>query len=166
MLRTTQPTQTATSNPSIRPVARHILTPATRRIAVLLLLVQSLISACSITVGPPPSTTPGPGEPTNTPIEQVHFDVTHVPSPTALPPTSTPGPGGAVAPGATGKYTIKPGDTLSGIAQEFGITVEELVKLNNIVDPNQIQAGQVLTVPAKGAPTSAPGPTASPTPGP
>ncbi len=165
MLRTTQPTQTATRNSSTRPVARRILTPATRRITVLLLLAQSLISACSITVGPPPSTTPGPGEPTNTPIEQVHFDVTHVPSPTALPPTTAPAPGSA-APGATGKYTIKPGDTLSGIAQEFGITVEELVKLNNITDPNQIQAGQVLTVPAKGAPTSAPGPTPSPTPGP
>jgi len=132
---------------------------------VLLLLAQSLISACSITVGPPPSTTPGPGEPTNTPIEQVHFDVTHVPSPTALPPTTAAAPGSGVT-GATGKYTIKPGDTLSGIAQEFGITVEELVKLNNITDPNQIQAGQVLTVPAKGAPTSAPGPTPSPTPGP
>jgi LysM repeat protein len=165
MLRTTQPTQTATSDSATRSLTRRILPPATRRIAVLLLVAQSLISACSITIGPPPSTTPGPGEPTNTPIEQVHFDVTHVPSPTAVPPTSTPGPGAAV-PGATGKYTIKPGDTLSGIAQEFGITVEDLVKLNNITDPNQIQAGQVLTVPAKGAATSAPGPTASPTRGP
>lgn len=164
MLRTTRPTQTATHDSSIRPVARRILTPATRRITVLLLLAQSLLSACSVTIGAPPSTTPGPGEPTNTPIEQVHFDVTHVPSPTALPPTTAPAPGGVT--GATGKYTIKPGDTLSGIAQEFGITVEELVKLNNITDPNQIQAGQVLTVPAKGAPTSAPGPTPSPTRGP
>ena len=165
MLRTTQPTQTVTHNFSTRPIARRILTPATRRITVLLLLAQSLISACSITIGPPPSTTPGPGEPTNTPIEQVHFDVTHVPSPTALPPTTAPAAGGGTT-GATGKYTIKPGDTLSGIAQEFGITVEELVKLNNITDPNQIQAGQVLTVPAKGAPTSAAGPTPSPTRGP
>ena len=34
--------------------------------------------------------------------------------------------------------------------------MEDIVKLNNIADPNQIQAGQVVLIPAKG---SAPAPT-------
>jgi len=119
-----------------------------------LLPVALLVSGCSITVGSPAATpTLGPGEPTNTPIDQVHFDITPVASPTLVPPTpvgatAVPGGGGT---GATGKYTIKPGDTLSGIALQFGITVAELVKLNNIADPNAVQAGQVLIVPVKGA---------------
>lgn len=118
-----------------------------------LLPVATLVSGCSITVGSPAATpTLGPGEPTSTPIDQVHFDITPVASPTLVPPTpvgATALPGGGT--GATGKHTIQPGETLSGIALEYGITVEELVKLNNIADPNAIQAGQVLIVPAKGA---------------
>ena len=132
------------------------------RIALLgLLPVATLVSGCSITVGSPAATpTLGPGEPTNTPIDQVRFDITPVASPTLVPPTpvgATAVPGGGI--GATGKHTIQPGETLSGIALEYGITVEELVKLNNIADPNAIQAGQVLTVPVKGA---APAATARP----
>lgn len=127
--------------------------------ALLLALALVLLPACSVTVGAPQPTPGGPGAgPTNTPIEQIHLEVTPVPSPTPRPPTLTPVPG-APPPGATTKYTIQAGDTLSGIAQEFGIAVDDLVKLNNIADPNQIQAGQVLIVPAKGAPPAAPSPT-------
>ncbi|REJ12310.1 MAG: hypothetical protein C6W58_16910 [Bacillaceae bacterium] len=46
-------------------------------------------------------------------------------------------------------YTVKKGDTLSEIAQKYGMTVNELVKLNNIKNPNLIITGQVLKVPAK-----------------
>lgn len=41
---------------------------------------------------------------------------------------------------------VQEGDTLSGIAAKYGITVSELVKLNNISNPNLIYAGQVLTI--------------------
>jgi LysM repeat protein len=44
-------------------------------------------------------------------------------------------------------YTVQPGDTLSEIAIRFGTTVTELVKLNNIKNPNLIYAGQILTLP-------------------
>ena len=43
-------------------------------------------------------------------------------------------------------YTVKSGDTLSEIAQRFGTTVERLVELNNIKNPNLIYPGQVLKV--------------------
>ena len=45
-------------------------------------------------------------------------------------------------------YKIKQGDTLSQIAKDNGTTVAELVKLNNISDPNKIYAGQNLVLSA------------------
>ena len=39
---------------------------------------------------------------------------------------------------------VRPGQTLSEIAARHGLTVERLVRLNNIVDPNRIYAGQRL----------------------
>lgn len=43
-------------------------------------------------------------------------------------------------------YVIKKGDTLSGIAFKFNTTVDELVKLNNIDNPNLIIAGKTLKI--------------------
>ena len=58
-------------------------------------------------------------------------------------------------------YKIKKGDTLSGIAKQFGTTVEELAKSNNISNPNLIYAGNTLNIggnekPANTKPTTAP----------
>ena len=48
---------------------------------------------------------------------------------------------------STTKYQIKQGDTLSGIAKQYGTTVQNLMKLNpNIKDPNRIYARQMLTI--------------------
>jgi len=41
-------------------------------------------------------------------------------------------------------YTVRPGDTLSGIAARFGTTVAKLAKDNGIKNPNLIYPGQVL----------------------
>src|SRR5690606_13094985 len=43
-------------------------------------------------------------------------------------------------------YTVKRGDTLSHIAKRFGTTVNELVRLNNIKNPNLIFPGQKLKI--------------------
>lgn len=43
-------------------------------------------------------------------------------------------------------YTVKSGDTLWGISRKFGTTVNALVKLNHIKNPNLIYAGDVLYV--------------------
>jgi GH25 family lysozyme M1 (1,4-beta-N-acetylmuramidase) len=46
-------------------------------------------------------------------------------------------------------YTVVAGDTLWAISQRFGVTVDDIVKLNNIVNPNLISVGQVLRIPKK-----------------
>ena len=51
-------------------------------------------------------------------------------------------------PPVSGKtYTVVKGDTLSEIAQKYGTTVDTLVQLNGIKDPNLIVVGQVLKLP-------------------
>lgn len=50
----------------------------------------------------------------------------------------------------TNTYKVLPGDTLSGIAAAFGISVAELQKLNGITNPNLIYAGQILIVRSNG----------------
>jgi len=41
-------------------------------------------------------------------------------------------------------YTVRPGNTLSGIALRYGTTVNELVRINNIANPNFIRVGQAI----------------------
>ena len=46
----------------------------------------------------------------------------------------------------TQDYTVQRGDTLYGIALKFGTTVQELVELNQIENPNLIFPGQILKI--------------------
>lgn len=55
-------------------------------------------------------------------------------------PTATPLP--------FGRYTVQAGDTLYSIAGRYGTTVDALVALNGLADPEFIYVGQVLLVPA------------------
>jgi len=43
-------------------------------------------------------------------------------------------------------YTVQTGDTLSGIASQFGTTYQKIAADNGISDPNKIFAGQVLKI--------------------
>jgi hypothetical protein len=68
-------------------------------------------------------------------------------APTAAPtqrPTPTPQPSATPRPRT---YTVRAGDTLSGIAARFGTTVAAIVALNNITNPSLIHAGLVLRIP-------------------
>jgi LysM repeat protein len=53
-----------------------------------------------------------------------------------------------LTPGRQHTYVIQPGDTLSGIAAQFGVSENALAAQNGIQDPNRIVAGTTLTVPA------------------
>jgi LysM repeat protein len=51
-----------------------------------------------------------------------------------------------------GAYTVVAGDTLSGIAERFGLSTSELHAANPIPDPRLIYPGQVLVIPGVGTP--------------
>ncbi len=46
------------------------------------------------------------------------------------------------------QYTVRPGNTLFGIAQFFQTTVNDILRYNNIQNPASIYVGQTLTIPA------------------
>jgi len=52
---------------------------------------------------------------------------------------------------ATRMHLVVAGEHLTGIAIRYGTTVATLLRLNRIIDPNRIYAGQRLTVPAAGS---------------
>lgn len=71
---------------------------------------------------------------------------TEEPTTTATPagtpsPTTTPGPGGQRT------YTVKAGDTCFGIAQEFGVTVDQLRAANGLDEACTIYPDQELVIP-------------------
>lgn len=96
-----------------------------------------------------------------------------LPTPSPTPrPTATPTPAATLTPTATPTETPTPtplpprahqvqfGETLSGIAVQYGTTVEEIIALNPGLNPDALQVGQVLLIPPE-----RPTPTPSPLPG-
>jgi LysM repeat protein len=72
--------------------------------------------------------------------------------PTEVDPTATPAPTAVAeatprASVAAKTYTVKKGDTLWGIAGEFGTTPQLLAEVNGLDDPRGLRVGQVLTLP-------------------
>lgn len=51
-------------------------------------------------------------------------------------------------------YLVSPGDTLAKIAEKNGMDVEEIVRLNNISDPNKIYPGQSISLNKSGRSTA------------
>jgi LysM repeat protein len=45
-------------------------------------------------------------------------------------------------------YVIKPGDTLGTIAATLSVTVQSIVDLNGLANPDDIQAGQTIEIPS------------------
>jgi len=80
--------------------------------------------------------------------------------PTAEPPTETPPPPTAepptaLPPAATGptQYTVQAGDWIYKIGRDFGVDPNAIIAANPGINPNNIQPGQVLTIPAPGSET-------------
>lgn len=62
-------------------------------------------------------------------------------------PTPDPATATVVTSSATATYEVKPGDTLAAIASDYGTSVSELVKANNLGNPDQLKINQRLTIP-------------------
>ena len=94
---------------------------------------------------------PGPAAPTATATPSV----ARAPSPSAetsplaaATPTSAP----ATAPTATPAprvYVVKSGDTLSGIADKFGVSVDSIVAANQLSSPDRLSEGEKLIIPVR-----------------
>jgi murein DD-endopeptidase MepM/ murein hydrolase activator NlpD len=46
------------------------------------------------------------------------------------------------------EYSVKSGDTLGKIAQRYGVSLEALIAANNLANPNLLEVGQALIIPA------------------
>ena len=84
---------------------------------------------------------------------------------TATPKPATPVPTPTFTPSPTPIiHIIQKGDTLLGVANKYGITVQSLQETNGILDPRKLQLGQELIVPQDDLARTGGLPTATPTP--
>lgn len=95
-----------------------------------------------LTTAPEVSATPEAATAAPTPAPTPTPTPTAEPSPTPSPtPPPTPVPTPVV-------HVVERGETLSGIAVRYGVTVAAISEANGITDPNVIEVGQQLVIPA------------------
>jgi nucleoid-associated protein YgaU len=128
---------------------------ARRRTLLPLAVSLLLLGACDLPdppqpAGPRPTTlpllavTPAPTFDADATATTLAVPVTLTPTLTATPAPPTP----ETAEEGFERYVVQRGDTLAAIAVRFETTVDALVTLNELADPNAIEVGQELRVPA------------------
>ncbi len=131
-------------------------------VAVLVMISSLGCSVCRLlsrkqaqaqAVPPPPTNTPKPTftvTPTYTPLPPLTDTPipTNTPLPTEPPPAPTEPPP-TEAPIST-VHVVQAGETLSGIAARYGVTVEAIMGANGLADRSRIRTGQELMIPAPG----------------
>jgi len=78
------------------------------------------------------------------PVEDRPVKQAPVAAPAVVVPVSQPA--GFENAGKPGYYTVKPGDTLLRISLEHGQSLHDVVRWNQLENPNRIEVGQVLRV--------------------
>jgi LysM repeat protein len=112
---------------------------------VVIILAGVVLTVLLVWGGAPPSDSPTP-TPTRALLPTTAVEAS-VPT---VPPTETATPAPLV-------YTVKAGDTLSGIAQTYGVSVQDIVAVNNLANPDVLNIGQELIIPGHFiSPTAAP----------
>jgi LysM repeat protein len=153
---TPTPTGTPTSTATRGPIATQTTRPTTP-------VAEGATGGLAIL----PTATPTRPAPASAPVQAASVAAeAPLPTPTPIPATATPTATATPAPPRT--YRVQAGDTLVGIAARLGVTVEALMRANNIAssDVYRIQPGQELVIPGSGTdiPTATPQPpTATPT---
>src|SRR5262249_31246359 len=69
----------------------------------------------------------------------------------ALRLTAAVAPAAPTPPASGRTYVVQPGDTVYGIASQFGVNADRLVAVNALADPSDIQIGQTLALPTAGS---------------
>jgi LasA protease len=91
----------------------------------------------------PTAVTPEP----DTPTRSYSLPPTSLPGLPDVTPTPDPAHFDAAAANDAQTYVVRPGDMLSAIAQQYGVSMEALAQANHIVDVNVLEVGQTLTIP-------------------
>ena len=132
-------TLSATSTASSGSAASALPTTTVESVGVTPTPSPALLLATPVpTVSVTPTQQPTPS-PTATPIPPTP---TAAATPTPIPPTPT-----VAATPTPVTHVVAPGETLYDIAQQYGVTQQQLIDLNHIQDPNVIYAGTVLQIP-------------------
>jgi LysM repeat protein len=112
-------------------------------LAVVLLVVGGFLVVIWFTGDSPPalpaflrSDTETP-QPTNTPQ----------PPTATLEPSLTPEPSETPTPSGPLTYVVEEGDSLASIGDQFGVSADQLIAANNLVDPSNIGVGSQLIIP-------------------
>jgi len=127
------------------------------RILFIFLLLTPLLTACASALSSsPPSAVELTPFLTSTPIPSSPMEAIQTPEGlvTAEAPLSSPTPF---------TYTVQQGDTISGIALKFGVSMDDLQAANPEVSPDAMSIGQVINIPSHPEnPTGEPTPTPAP----
>lgn len=137
---------TASGNATENAIPILAVTPTATAVPVIEVTPSATQPSAAATPTPSPTATPTPS-----------------PTPTPTPPaaTSTPSPAVADASGPT-THVVLPGETLTTIAASYGVSVQAIMDVNGITNPDHIEVGQQLFIPTQGATASAPTPTPNP----
>ncbi len=111
-----------------------------QRYVIMMMGSLLLLAACGTVLTPLPTRPgyPAPGDGTATPT----FSPNRFTTP--LPPTPTYTPAPTPTPIV---YVVQSGDTLLGIAIQYGVTLDALQRANAIADPSLVREGQSLIIP-------------------
>ena len=120
--------------------------------SVIWLMLLTVVVACSTTPDMPESRGNSPAVLYITPAPTLDINATVTAYAEAVIPTGTP----------TGMYIIKAGDTLSGLAEEFEVTLDSLLEANQLKEDAVLQVGQTLIIPSLVNRTPMPAPTLGP----
>ena len=107
-------------------IARLVVT------ALILFWVIALTRTCGL-IGAPQAT----ADATLTPEVTATLLPTHTPRPT---PTATP---------VMEIHVVRAGDSLWSISQQYGVTVDDLIMANDLIDPSNLRVGDELRIPPK-----------------
>ena len=109
--------------------------------SILCILLAAVLAACGAVVTPQP--TPGPTS-TATPLPGKTLTIGPAGTAPALPLADTATPTVSPTPIV---YVVQSGDTLLGIAMEYGVSVEAIQRANGIENPQFLRVGQELLIP-------------------
>jgi LysM repeat protein len=139
--------------------------------------VRALLFALAVTCGMLRAQSPSPsdnGDALNKKIDEINTkidalsqqilkieqELDHVSRPGVMIGEATPPAGVPAAPAESAKsspppgtntHTIAKGETLTSIAKQHKVTIDELTKLNHIENDRKLQVGQTILIPGQGA---------------